>query len=129
MIAINLNSLVRISDKLGWQYKRRHSAMRTNVDKSSTVAEMGDRGHNRHGPKRGGAVPLSRGAGNTSNTMCPAPRSTSVPSGVFINKAVWPQRAGCHSRSRNISTNYYLVVEMHTATATVRSDDARYLLN
>jgi len=23
------------------------------------VAEMGDRGHNRHGPKRGGAVPLS----------------------------------------------------------------------
>jgi len=29
-------------------------------DKSSAVAEMGDRGHNRHGPKRGGAVPLSR---------------------------------------------------------------------
>jgi len=27
----------------------------------------------------------------------------------------------------NISTNYYLVVEMHTVT--VRSDDARYLLN
>jgi len=29
----------------------------------SAVAEMGDRGHNRHGPKRGGAalaVPLSR---------------------------------------------------------------------
>jgi len=31
-------------------------------DKSSAVAEMGDRGHNRHGPKRWGwdAVPLSR---------------------------------------------------------------------
>ena len=29
--------------------------------KSSAVAEMGDRGHNRHEPKRGGAVPLSRG--------------------------------------------------------------------
>jgi len=29
--------------------------------KSSAVAEMGDRGHNRNGPKRGGgAVPLSR---------------------------------------------------------------------
>ena len=30
--------------------------------KSSAVAEMGDRGHNRHGPKEGGgaAVPLSR---------------------------------------------------------------------
>jgi len=35
--------------------------------------------------------------------------------------------AGCHSPHRNISTNYYLVVEMYTAT--VRSDDARYLLN
>jgi len=30
---------------------------------SSAVAEMGDRGENRHGPKRGGAdVPLSRGS-------------------------------------------------------------------
>jgi len=26
--------------------------------KSSAVAEMGDRGHNRYGPKRGAAVPL-----------------------------------------------------------------------
>ena len=25
-----------------------------NLDKSSAVAEMGDRGHNRHEPKRGG---------------------------------------------------------------------------
>jgi len=61
-------------------------------DKSSAVAEMGDRGHNRHGPKRGrGAVPLSWSAGNPSNTMWPARRSTSVPSGVFIHPAVWPQ--------------------------------------
>jgi len=53
---------------------------------------MGDRGHNRHGPKRdGGAVPLSRSAGNPSNTMWPAPMSTTVPSGVFIYPAVWPQ--------------------------------------
>jgi len=34
---------------------------------------------------------------------------------------------GYHSPRRNITTNYYLVVEMHTVT--VRSDDARYLLN
>ena len=27
-------------------------------NKSSAVAEMGDRDHNRHGPKRGAAVPL-----------------------------------------------------------------------
>ena len=62
---------------------------------SSAVAEMGDRGQNRHGPKRGGGgavpVPLSRSAGNPSNTMWPAPMSTSVPSGVFIHPAVWPQ--------------------------------------
>ena len=38
-------------------------------DKSSAVAEMGDRGHNRYGPKRGGAVPFSRSAGKPSNTM------------------------------------------------------------
>ena len=30
-------------------------------NKSSAVAEMGDHGHNRHGPKRGGAVPLREG--------------------------------------------------------------------
>ena len=33
------------------------------LNKSSAVAEMGDRGHNRHGPKRGAAVPLSRELG------------------------------------------------------------------
>jgi len=34
------------------------------TNKSSAVVEMGDRGHSRHGPKRGGAgaVPLSRGS-------------------------------------------------------------------
>ena len=55
--------------------------------KSSAAAEMGDRGHNRHGPKRGGGaepdVPLSRRAGTSSNTMWPGPRSTFVPTGVF----------------------------------------------
>ena len=112
-------------------------------NKSSSVAEMGVRGHNRHGPKRGGAaVPLSqklgpslvqcglsRGllpyqvasssiqpfghnrhhqdmgqklggvgvpfflgvAGSTSNTISRRPRPTSVPSGILIHVAVWPQ--------------------------------------
>jgi len=32
---------------LKWKYKSK-------MNKSSAVAEMGDRGHNRHGPKRGG---------------------------------------------------------------------------
>jgi len=63
-------------------------------NKSSAGAEMGDHGHNRHGPKRGGgaAVPLSWGAGSPSNTMRPGPRSASVPSGVFIHPAIWPQQ-------------------------------------
>jgi len=58
---------------------------------SSTVAEMGDRDHNRHGPKRGGAVPLSLELGPPSSTMWPEPRSTSVSSGVFIHPAIWSQ--------------------------------------
>jgi len=69
---------------------------KTSSNKSSAVAETGDRGHNRHGPKRGGgvlclSVPLSQSAGNPTSTMWPAPMSTSVPSGVFIHPAVWPQ--------------------------------------
>ena len=48
---------------------------------------MGDRGHNRHGPKRGeGLLCLFRTAGTPSKTMWPGPRSTSVPSGVFIHE-------------------------------------------
>jgi len=39
----------------------------------------------------GGAVRLSRSAGNPSNTMWPVLRSNSIPSGFFIHRAVWPQ--------------------------------------
>ena len=45
------------------------------------------------GEKRGAAVPVSRTAGTTSNTIWPVPRSTSVPSGVFIrltSNTMWP---------------------------------------
>ena len=63
-----------------------------NLYKSSAEAEMGDRGHNRHGTKRGGAVvPLLQTAGTPSNTMWYGPMSTCVASGVFIHPAVWPQ--------------------------------------
>ena len=62
--------------------------------KSSAIDEMGDRGHNRNGPKRGGCCTLSRGgeAGSLSNTTWPGPRPTSVPSGVLLHPAVWPQQ-------------------------------------
>ena len=60
-------------------------------NKSSAVAEMGDRDRNRHGPKRGGGCcsPFA-GAGTPSSTMWPGPRSASIPNGVFIHPAIWP---------------------------------------
>ena len=42
----------------------------------------------------GGAVRpfLEGGAGSPSNIMSPGPRPTSVPSGILIHPAVWPQQ-------------------------------------
>jgi len=74
--------------------------------------------------KGGGAVPLSRSAGNSSNTMWPARRSTTVYQ--VASSSIQPfghNSLGRHSPRMNISTNYNFVVEMHTVT--VRSDDAR----
>ena len=61
----------------------------TRAQQSLRWATTIDMGH-----KEGAAVPLSRCGelhGYPSNTMWPGPRSTSVPSGVFIHAAVWPQ--------------------------------------
>jgi len=46
---------------------------------------------NRHGPKTG-AVPLLGGSWDPSNTTSPGPKFTSVPSGLLVHPAVWPQR-------------------------------------
>ena len=96
------------------------------VYKSSAVAEMGDRRHNRHGPKRrGGVLCPFRGALGTRLIQCGLRRCL-LPYQV-ASSSIQPfgrNSVGCH---RNISTNYYLVVEMHTVT--IRTDDARYLLN
>jgi len=99
--------------------------------KSSTVAEMGDRGHNRHRPKRGGGVlcPFRRALG-TRLIQCGLRRCL-LPYQV-ASSSIQPfgyNSVGCHSPHRNSSrpTNYYLVLEMHTVA--VRSDDARYFLN
>ena len=61
-------------------------------NKSSAVAEMGDRDNNRYGPKRGGGcyAPLTE-AGTPSNTMWPGPRPISMPSAIMIHPAVLPQ--------------------------------------
>jgi len=63
----------------------------TNLNKSSAVAEMGDRGHNSHGPKIGGCCAPLAGTGTPSSTVWRGPRYTSVRSGVFIHPAIWPQ--------------------------------------
>ena len=38
-----------------------------------------------------GAVPLLGGAATPSNTTSPGPRPTSMPSGILVYPAVWPQ--------------------------------------
>jgi len=72
---------------------------------------MADRGQNRHGPKRGGTRLIQCGLRRCLLQYQVA--SSSV-------KPFGHNSVGCHSPHRNISTNYYLVVEMHTVT--VRSD-------
>ena len=56
------------------------------MNESSALAEMGDRGHDRHGPKIGAGttVPISRRAGTLSNTMWPEPRPAFIPSGILM---------------------------------------------
>ena len=53
-------------------------------------------GHNTHGRRKvgGGCCALFsvRGAGSPSNTMSLGPRPTSLPSGILIYPAVWPQQ-------------------------------------
>jgi len=46
-------------------------------------------GYNRHEAK---TVPLLRGVVTPSNTTSPGPIFTSVPSGILIHAAVWPQK-------------------------------------
>jgi len=75
----------------------------------------------------GGVVPLSLGALGTRLIQCGL-RGGLLPYQV-ASSSIQPfghNSVGWHSLRRNISTNYYFVVEMHTVT--VRSDDTRYLL-
>jgi len=57
-------------------------------NKSSAVAEMGDRGHNRHGPKRGGVLCPFRGALGTRLIQCGLRGGLLPYSDVFIHPAV-----------------------------------------
>ena len=46
---------------------------------------MGDRGHNRYGPKTGGCAPFRGRPGTPSYITSPGPRFTSAPSGTLIS--------------------------------------------
>jgi len=49
-------------------------------------------GHSKHKQKWGLLCPFSwRGAGFPYNTVSPEPRPTSIPSGILIRSAIWPQ--------------------------------------
>ena len=49
-------------------------------------------GHNRYGPKIGRLCPFGGGGPRSpSGTMWPGPGPTSIPSGILIHAAVWPQ--------------------------------------
>jgi len=64
-----------------------------NTKTSLAVAETGNRlATIDTGRKVGSAVPLLGGAGSPSNTMLSGPRPTSLPSGILIHPAVWPQQ-------------------------------------
>jgi len=63
------------------------------TDKSSAVAEMGDRlATTDIGWKVGGCcAPFRGGSCVPSNIMSPGLRPTSIPSGILIHPTVWPQ--------------------------------------
>ena len=101
-----------------WEIKNqifcRYSAdMEESANKSSAVAEMGDRLATIDMDRRagrgccGGWVPT----GSPSNTMWPGPRPTSLPSGILIHPTDWPQfklrNATYAPPRRNTLTDYF----------------------
>jgi len=81
------------------QFIALHFRRKTPLDKSgdisqnkcSAVAEMGDRMATKTWAENwGGCIPLGA-AGSPSDTMWPGPSPPSVPSGILIHPAVWPQ--------------------------------------
>ena len=62
-------------------------------DKNLAVAEMGDRlATIDMDRKEEGAMPFPWESWAPSNTVWPGPRSTFVPSGIWVHPAVWPQQ-------------------------------------
>ena len=68
----NIKSKQHKNKSLSLNREKTHAKPKQTQNTSSAVAEMGDRGHNRHGMKRGGgaAVPISRGELGPRLTQC-----------------------------------------------------------
>ena len=60
---------------------------------------MGDRARAKWAKKWGQLFPPRGEAGSPSNTMWPAPRLTSIPSGILIHPTVWPQYTNVTDRT------------------------------
>ena len=71
-----------------------YSHHKSHLHKCSAVAEMGDRLATIDMDRKLGAVPLwTRDSWvPIYNTMWPGPRPISLPSGIFVHPAVWPQQ-------------------------------------
>jgi len=64
-------------------------------------------GHNRHGPKIGELLcPFPWGSWVPSNTMSSGHRPISVPSGILIHPAVWPQHTNVADRTGQTTVRY-----------------------
>jgi len=61
-------------------------------NKSSAVAEMGDRLATIDMDRKVGDVPLFGGSSVPFNTMSLGPRPTALASGILIHSAIWPQQ-------------------------------------
>jgi len=97
--------------------KQNRSMKTLKTNKISAVAEMGDHGHNRHGLKEGRVLCPFRGALGTRLIQCGL-RGGLLPYQV-ASSSIQPfghNSVRCQSLRRNISTNYYFVVEMHILT-------------
>ena len=68
---------------------------------ASGILSIQSFGHNRCGPKFGGAPPPfgEGGAGSPSNTIWPGPRTTCKPSIILIHPTVWPQYTNVTDRT------------------------------
>jgi len=99
-------------------FEREPVTFSTICNKTSAVAEMGDRGHNRHGPKRGGGAFPFRGALGTRLIQCGLRRGL-LPYQVASSsiQSFGHNSVGCHCAAQEYQYQlHYLVVEMHTVT-------------